>query len=250
MASFPEYIFQAVAKAPSLGPEASSVVAGQEIQLVSSQGIQSSWLDMAPSSQLVTVLQLVSVSGGQEKGTGLAQENAEETSLLAFYFSKSQECQAVGMGSKANYPKRDWTWVIPFKINSGCTSTWFQFLRLCWPHVTPGTGQWRESRRWLPFQACVFRWLSLTTNAVWVVQLVSCLNATDKWKEKSIAFSKILRKLADFMIHNQPCQCHFSYDNLLKVFWGQINGLEKILVTGLPHQAKVFALHSTQSLSS
>lgn len=38
------------------------------------------------------------------------------------------------------------------------------------------------------------------------------------------AFSKILRKLADFMmIHNQPCQGHFSSDNLLMLkFFGAI----------------------------
>lgn len=51
-ARFPEYIFQAEVKAPFLGPEASFMVAGQEIQLVSPQGIKSSHLGMVLSSQL------------------------------------------------------------------------------------------------------------------------------------------------------------------------------------------------------
>lgn len=56
--------------------------------------------------------------------------------------------------------------------------------------------------------------VSHTADAVRAVQLVSSLNAADNGERK--VFSKILRKLADFMmIHNQPCQGHFSSDNLL-----------------------------------
>lgn len=84
---------------------------------------------------------------------------------------------------------------------------------------------------------CLRMAVSRIADAVWAVQLVSCLNVADKEERK--AFSKILRKFADFMmIHNQPCQGHFASDNLLtlKVFQGHINSLEKsILVTGLPH---------------
>lgn len=40
-----------------------------------------------------------------------------------FCFLRGQECQTVGLENGANYPNRDWPWVISFTINSGLS--WF-----------------------------------------------------------------------------------------------------------------------------
>lgn len=135
----------------------------------------------------------------------------------AFCFLRGQECQAVGLGNGAYYPNKVGPGLFPSQLTqaSAYFSSRFQFLRLCWPDVTACTGQRRKSRRWLPCNVCVLGWLSHTQ-----LMLSGLFSLFLAWMQLTSgerkAFSKILRKLADFMmIHNQPCQGHFSSDNLL-----------------------------------
>lgn len=85
--------------------------------------------------------------------------------LLAFYFQKVQECQAVGLGNKANYPKRDWTWVISFTINSGLR-LYLQLIPVSETLMTRCDSQHRSGKRTKKMASipcvCVFRQLSLT----------------------------------------------------------------------------------------
>lgn len=83
----------------------------------------------------------------------------------------------------------DWPWVISFTVNSGL-SLFLQLIPVSESLLTRCVCLHRAKKKVKKVASmqcmCPQMAVSHTADAVWAVQLVSCLNATDKWREKSI----------------------------------------------------------------
>lgn len=83
----------------------------------------------------------------------------------------------------------DWPWVISFTVNSGL-SLFLQLIPVFESLLTRCDCLHRAKKKVKKVAStqCMYPRMAVshTADAVWAVQLVSCLNATDKWREKSI----------------------------------------------------------------
>ena len=144
-------------------------------------------------------------------------------------------------------PGRDQTRVTSSVISSGPRLLWARIYLQTLPvsrdsadHTgLSGSGRGRgSSEGWLPWLACGFGSLCSPHGRHHRVASapVSCLNAADKWDEKSI--QQNTQEMRCFHYNSQPAMPRpLPSDNplLLKVSLGPVNSLKEILMTGLLH---------------